>query len=694
MAIVYRSVKGSALTSDEVDNNFLELENSVTSLVNDDAYGSGWNGETAISPSQNAVYDKIELLDGLVVHKAGTETITGQKTFDLDILFADTTGLSWASGNVYVKRDNTDLQIQNQQAGGNIFIDCGTGGETVIGGDLLRLSTVVRLDNLTATTVPYLNGSKNLTSSTVTPTELEYLSISDQTNRVLAFGHTDSITSPDALKYKTVFGHNITDGSNRSAIFGQNITTYTGLTNQVIQGDNINVGQYMRSMVIMGNDIDASNVSLVSNAGECVLIGNLVSANNWKQTLVGWGARGQGVADTAIGWCADGRGTTGNHKVLVGRTATGVTAGAGVFGSHTNNNWWFGNGEVHKFENLNGTLESVLPSSRTVILHVGADAWDIQTVPDALVVAGGPGAIAPGVPTSSGARAKLHFYQADGVDLGSNVKQALQSVGYVDTTGDLVWWDLMRINKISSTASCLVAATVASGDIATDYNIKISNEALSCNSKSGTSLLLKIANATRLDITANTSTFSNTVVLFTGTTALAPLRFVSGTNLTSPVDGSIEYNGTNYFGTITSGPTRKTFAFLEAPAFTTSITTPKIIGAAGTPGIAAGTGAGTGPTISITGNDVAGVISILTGTTPAATAIIATITFNVAYGVAPVVAIQAANRNARDNGATKNPLVPAAGETNGVTVTTFVLESAGTNLTAGTLYLYSYQVIQ
>jgi hypothetical protein len=62
--------------------------------------------------------------------------------------------------------------------------------------------------------------------------------------------------------------------------------------------------------------------------------------------------------------------------------------------------------------------------------------------------------------------------------------------------------------------------------------------------------------------------------------------------------------------------------------------------------------------------------------------------------VAPVVAIAPANRNARDNGSTKTPLCPAAGETNGVTVAAFILESAGTALTASTTYLYSYRVIQ
>jgi hypothetical protein len=55
----------------------------------------------------------------------------------------------------------------------------------------------------------------------------------------------------------------------------------------------------------------------------------------------------------------------------------------------------------------------------------------------------------------------------------------------------------------------------------------------------------------------------------------------------------------------------------------------------GTPTIAAGTGAGTGPTVAVTGNDNAGVITVTTGTAPAASATVATITFGQAFGAVP-----------------------------------------------------------
>ena len=46
-----------------------------------------------------------------------------------------------------------------------------------------------------------------------------------------------------------------------------------------------------------------------------------------------------------------------------------------------------------------------------------------------------------------------------------------------------------------------------------------------------------------------------------GSTTVAPVILTSGTNLTTPVAGAIEWDGTNLFATQTSGPTRKTIAY-------------------------------------------------------------------------------------------------------------------------------------
>lgn len=55
----------------------------------------------------------------------------------------------------------------------------------------------------------------------------------------------------------------------------------------------------------------------------------------------------------------------------------------------------------------------------------------------------------------------------------------------------------------------------------------------------------------------------------TATANTAPLKFTSGTLLTTAEAGAVEFLTDAYYGTITTGAARKTFAFLESPAFTT-----------------------------------------------------------------------------------------------------------------------------
>lgn len=61
--------------------------------------------------------------------------------------------------------------------------------------------------------------------------------------------------------------------------------------------------------------------------------------------------------------------------------------------------------------------------------------------------------------------------------------------------------------------------------------------------------------------------------LSAGTTALAPLTFQAGTNLTTPITGAVEYDGTNFFGT-NSTPTRQVVITASTATPLTSGTTP------------------------------------------------------------------------------------------------------------------------
>ena len=79
------------------------------------------------------------------------------------------------------------------------------------------------------------------------------------------------------------------------------------------------------------------------------------------------------------------------------------------------------------------------------------------------------------------------------------------------------------------------------------------------------------AQQTALDLKANLASpsFTGTVLLPAGSATSAPLKLAAGISLTTPVFGSVEFDGTNLLLTNNAGsPTRKTLAFTDAPTFT------------------------------------------------------------------------------------------------------------------------------
>jgi len=96
--------------------------------------------------------------------------------------------------------------------------------------------------------------------------------------------------------------------------------------------------------------------------------------------------------------------------------------------------------------------------------------------------------------------------------------------------------------------------------------------------------------------------------------------------------------------------------------------------------IAAGSGAGTSPTVSLTGaTDLKGTINVSTGTSPAASSVIATITFGTPYQSGPTCTVTPASATA-----VGTFYSPSAG------TSSFTIKSLATALTASTAYIYSY----
>lgn len=125
MSIILRSVKGSALTSGEVDNNFQELDERVDEKQDEIGY----------TP----------------VNKAG-DTMSG------DLSFADTKGIEWTNASI-------------TKAGGNVSVEVTAGGALNLSAANISVSgatsfdSSVNLSSLTASRVLELDGSKNIISA-------------------------------------------------------------------------------------------------------------------------------------------------------------------------------------------------------------------------------------------------------------------------------------------------------------------------------------------------------------------------------------------------------------------------------------------------------------------------------------------------------------------------------------------------
>jgi hypothetical protein len=116
----------------------------------------------------------------------------------------------------------------------------------------------------------------------------------------------------------------------------------------------------------------------------------------------------------------------------------------------------------------------------------------------------------------------------------------------------------------------------------------------------------------------------------------------------------------------------------------------RIAGTGTNPTIGAGTGAGTSPTVSITGKDLGGYITITTGTTPATSATVATVSFGNSRTVAPrSVQITPANAATALLGGVNNVFVPQSS----ITAGNFIMVSGSVALTGATQYKWFYQTI-
>lgn len=113
------------------------------------------------------------------------------------------------------------------------------------------------------------------------------------------------------------------------------------------------------------------------------------------------------------------------------------------------------------------------------------------------------------------------------------------------------------VGDVTGTQSAtVITATTVTGKALTGY---VSGTGTVSATDTILSAINKLNGNDELRATLDSPTFSGTVTLPAGTSSVAPLKLATGTNLTTAVLGSVEFDGTNlYLTTNASSPTRKT----------------------------------------------------------------------------------------------------------------------------------------
>lgn len=113
---------------------------------------------------------------------------------------------------------------------------------------------------------------------------------------------------------------------------------------------------------------------------------------------------------------------------------------------------------------------------------------------------------------------------------------------------------------------------------------------------------------------------------------------------------------------------------------------PHVIGSTASPGIAGGTGVGSGGTLILNGTDLSGSLNISTGISPSTSAVILTVTFNKTYAAAPYVVFSPANSTAAALSGVSAIFVNSS-------TTAFKLTAGTVALAASTQYIWNYHVM-
>lgn len=198
-----------------------------------------------------------------------------------------------------------------------------------------------------------------------------------------------------------------------------------------------------------------------------------------------------------------------------------------------------------------------------------------------------------------------------------------------------------------------------------------------------------VSTLVKRDINGDFAARNITATQFNGPATSAPPSGTAGGDLTgtypAPTLGALGGMTVATFGDNATIPVITTDTKGRITAISTS-PVGRVVGQGSTPGHTAGVGAGTSPTIVITGKDSAGLLDVTTGTSCGAGTIV-TVNFAVAFGTAPYVVFSPANEAAAALALVTTPYIGT------VSTGSFQFKAGTTPLADATEYLWYYHVI-
>jgi hypothetical protein len=392
---------------------------------------------------------------------------------------------------------------------------------------------------------------------------------------------------------------------------------------------------------------------------------------------------------------------TSNPHLYISDTANtidvrvGTLAGApdrGIIGTMTNDPFWLyanGNpavGVVNIASAVNFLQITPSVSSNPIDLaYVGsATNGDITVTPKGTGVLSTPAAFVDitNTSTSSAFRVCKGLSSTGAIHPGAGGGLLMPLVGGSQSSGPGIWWANNNYNALAG--------------------IWLSN---------GFNFQGHSSSGSPLKIRKGTGTSSDGALVFTlapdsGVIDLAPFGTSAG-NTSSARFFELAANGSNYVALKAPDALAGDITFTLPHAFPAASDRPIVSSSAGVltasvktrldqiiaDGVAGstttGTGAGTGPSLTIDGNDVAGAILLTTGTLPAANAKILDVTLAASFTNYPVVILTAGNAAAATAISTGSVFVDDAV----AAVNKFTLKSGAVGLTASTDYVFYYHVI-